>query len=1270
MTYRRLLALCLISTVTVTLWATLHVRPRFLSTENGLGSNVVRAILQDQRGYIWMGTTNGLIRFDGHQTEILTPGETPNRRLMTDSRIQDMKLVDNRYILLRLRGRKYCCYDTQTDFFVEYKGDYEAHFSNNSEKVSLPPGLPVDAEVKTDNRGNTVATTIRGDVWHMDAKTKAMTHLTGVYSEELYRLNGKPRMNVITDRDGLIWVSTYGNGLFVYDPKEQEMTHYMNSSSLSVPIQTNYLLGIYEDRNGNIWVSQENMGVVCLTKQQVSAEVIYFTTAQQTDHTNSIHLLTKTGGTIYIGNKYNGLKLTDGLMNTRQLSVNYHDDIVAVQTDHEGITWMGTRKSGVYAGSRHYCHQDDNSTSLSQGKISDIACDSKGRVWISFFDGGLDMAEPDGQGGYRFRHFLTGKQAVTQPRQLMLDHHGQMWLTSNEGIYVFQPEQLIANPTNFRHIILNTKFPQFDEVHCIYEDSEHHILAGTVGSGLVELDNTKVGETDVLRFYTTDDGLPDNNIQQLISDREGNIWIGTDNGLARFCPKSHTFISMRPSNNRQTNMFVENAVCLLDNGHLAFGSHYGIVIVDPKNIPQKESLFPLRITGIDINGISLNYQEDGTLFTKLEQTQEIDLDYNQNSLTIYFSDFEYAEGQGSRYSYRLVGYDKDWSPLSVENKASYKNLSPGNYTIEVRSQNANGEWSAEAVSLPIVIRSPYWATWWAYLLYLLLAGGVGWFVYRHFKRINDLHNRIKVDNQLTEYKLRFFTNISHEFRTPLTIIRGAMDNISTLNTLSGELKQPVSSMRKSVDRMMRLINELLEFRKMQNNKLQLALEETDIIAFVKDIFLTFNQLAENKRISYTYIPFSHHFNMYFDKNYVDKIVYNLLSNSFKYTMSKHSITLRVKHDEEKRQIEIIVEDTGIGVPKDKQEDLFSRYNQSVYTQNSIGIGLHLVYELVKVHHGSICFNENPEGGAIFTVILPTDATCYNEQDFLIAGNDLLKEQNKDIEQQPLTDYKAVMAYPLNDRHVLVVEDDDNICEFIKNELGRYFVMESACNGQEALEAIEQQKPDLIICDLMMPVMNGYELTQRVRANQQTADIPIIMLTALTAEEKRIKGLESGADAYIEKPFSIKVLVAKCRQLINQRDQLRLKYAKEVVGRVEVPEILVDEQDKKLRDLLDTWLSSHISDFNLSIDQFAEKMGYGRTTFYKKVKKLTGQTPNDYIKSMRMERAVELLKDDTLTVAEVSYKIGIEDPFYFSKSFKNYFGISPSQYRKGEKPKQK
>lgn len=541
-----------------------------------------------------------------------------------------------------------------------------------------------------------------------------------------------------------------------------------------------------------------------------------------------------------------------------------------------------------------------------------------------------------------------------------------------------------------------------------------------------------------------------------------------------------------------------------------------------------------------------------------------------------------------------------------------------------------------------------------------------YYVYVNFRRINNLRNKVKVENQLTEYKLRFFTNISHEFRTPLTIIKGDMDRLKTVDKMSGEMKLPLSSMAKSVERMMRLINQLLEFRKMQNDKLQLALEKTDVIAFLQDIFLNFSNIAEGKHINFMFLPFDKSYEMYVDRNYLDKIIYNLLSNALKYTPSHGDVALRVSLNANQHLL-ISVEDTGVGVEKAKQDLLFQRFNRSSYSHDSIGIGLHLTAELVRVHHGEISYHDNQPHGSIFRVELPVDEKVYEEKDFMAVDNAVTQEENSKPRTALEMEYREMPPKPLNHYRVLVVEDDNDVREFLKNELQRYFEIDLAADGQEAWEKMQEQKPALVVSDVMMPRMSGYQLVKKVRSDSTLADLPFILLTALTADDKKLKGIDAGADAYIEKPFHTDILIATCCQLLEQRNHLKQVYGQQPAGSAKAvaPEVIRDEQDKKFQAVLDAWLAEHITDPQLNIDSFAESMGYGRTTFYKKMKSITGTTPNDYIRTLRMNKAAELLKDDRLTVAEVGYQVGIDDPYYFSKSFKNFFGVSPTKYRTGK-----
>ena len=1232
----------------------------FLTGENGPGSDYVRSIVQTPDGFLWMGTVNGLKRYDGYELTTIAPNDERSRQLMPDNRIQSLRLWQDRYILIRLRDNKFCCYDSKTNQFTEFKGNYQEAFQTKREKAQLPAGIPQGENIRTDNLGNTVVMTSRGELWVVDKSTKKVTHLTGLYSEELTKRNGSPRYAVVTAQDGTIWTSTYGNGLFVHNPKTSTTTHYLKDQHNTAPIQTNYLTNLYEDRTGNIWVCQEYMGVVCIYKHRRLADFIYYTADQSTDHSNSIHLLTRIGeNTIYIGNKYNGLKRTDGLLQGMQTASQIEDDIVTMTTAPDGTLWMGTRNTGIYAGEKNYRHDDNQPQSLGKGKLSDLLFDRQGRMWISLFDSGIDLAEPDGTGGYRFRHVLTEKEGIKHPRKLLLDHQGRIWLCANNGIFYFYPDQLLKDPKRFDHLPTNDN-ETTDEVHTLYEDNQHHIWAGTTGNGVCLFDNS--GKLPVrLKSYTVHDGLPDNNVQTIIQDKKGNIWLGTDYGLARYRQQTKEIERFYPASNDLGNMYVENTACLLNDGKIAFGTHHGIAIITPEQMTVRKSQFPLAITNILVNGIS--YLDEGLT---IDEGQRLTLDYHQNSLTFYFADFDFTNERQSKYSYRLEPFDREWSPLSTLNQASYKNLADGSYTLHVRSQNSNGVWNETEVTLNIKIEPPFWRTWWAYLIYISIIAAIGWFVYRHFKRINDLRNKIKVENQLTEYKMRFFANVSHEFRTPLTIIRGAMERIQSAGQVPADMRQPVSVMQKSVGRLLRMINQLMEFSKMHEQKLRLAVEETEVIGFIRDIFDTFRNMAEEKRINYLFSTTHSSYTMLIDRSYLDKIAYNLISNAFKYTPSNRSIKVGVSINND--MMTIRVEDTGIGIEKEKQKELFTRFNQSAFSRDSIGIGLHLTNELVRVHHGTINYQENPEGGSIFLVSLPTDRSVYSSEELRQAS--AVENDEQEYASLKMNDtYKEMPPVPINRQQILIVEDDNDIRQYLQHEMQHYFVVDTASNGEEALERIRQQKPELIITDVLMPVMNGYELTSQIRANSEWKDIPIIMLTALTTEEKHVKGINAGADAYIEKPFSPRILIARCCQLIEQRDRLKTSYAKEVVGKVVMPEIIIDEQDQKLRDRLEVWMQAHLSDPNINIETFAQSMGYGRTNFFKKVKQLTGMTPNDYIKSTRMTMAAELLKDSELNVSEIAYKIGIEDPYYFSKSFKSYFGISPSQYRKGEKPKE-
>lgn len=1136
-----------------------------------------------------------------------------------------------------------------TLFLTTNDGIYEYHLQ--SKRLARSAYNPKQAHIVLDNLGNIVIVSYDGSTAYYLTPKKTY-RLGDFYSQALVQLNTKPRYQFYNTGNGKLWIATYGNGVFAYDLKDGRLDSYRDL------LPSPYVIAIAADKSGNIWAALENMDVHVINFSKSKARYIYSRYGNGgINHFNDVRLLKRLGDQVYISSYQSTNAVADAALKEIMPFGNIQDGVTAVARDAKGQLYVGTRKEGIFAmgEGKNYAHSDAPH-SIAKGKLSDILFDKKGRMWVSVFDAGLDVLVNG-----KFVHVIENK--YLQGRNMVMDKQGNIWLCTSLGAIRFNPDQLLRNHKAYQVVHVSPTDKINDEVHCIYADSKGRVWIGSIGNGVKVID----GKKSVT--YTTHDGLADNNVQSIVEHREtGDIWLGTDHGVSRF--RKGAFNNFHFGDTPLGNACTEGNAVELSNGNIAFATHHGIMTFNPHNIRESKPVYPLAITNIEASGISIGELEgdEVRLDGPLSSAKELTVSHNNNSLTFYFSDFYYDKKSSSSFTYYMEGYDKTWSSLSNLNFAQYRNMPVGHYTLHVRSCDANGVWSPKEVTLHLEVRPPLYATWWAYLIYISIIAIAIYFVYHNLRRINALRNQVLVENQLTEYKLRFFTNISHEFRTPLTIIQGDMERLKTVDKVPGEMKQPLSSMAKSVERMMRLVNQLLEFRKMQNDKLQLALEKTDVIAFLQDIFLNLKNIAENKHINYMFLPFDKSYEMYVDRNYLDKITYNILSNALKYTPSHGDVAMRISLNADNRLL-ISVEDTGVGIEKAKQSLLFQRFNRSSYSHDSIGIGLHLTAELVRVHHGDISYLENQPQGSIFRVELPTDKSVYEDKDFMAEDNAVTREENSSNSSRSSLEmeYREMPPRPLNNYSVLIVEDDYDVREFLKNELQRYFETDTACDGQEAWEKVQTKKPALIISDVMMPRLNGYELVKKVRNEQGISDVPVILLTALTADDKHLKGIDAGADAYIEKPFHTSILIATCCQLLEQRHHLQQVYGQQPAGNAKqtAPEIIRDEQDKKFQNMLDSWLAEHIADPELNIDTFAKSMGYGRTSFYKKMKQITGTTPNDYIRTLRMNKAAELLKDDRLTVAEVSYRVGVDDQFYFSKMFKNFFGISPTAYRTGK-----
>lgn len=1225
--------------------AQIEIRCRNMNWEGSLATAKVSNVIQDRNGYLWFGTLGGLFRYDGYRFK-------PYRQ---DGSVQVTKLFtwsDSR-LLVQLRGNDYRLFNIHTGRFDTLT---VADRQRKKQLLMMPSRADVPDSLHDkckhlfwDNRRNIVADDGKGNLLWFNRNPNETVRLN-VYPQQLISQGNDPYYSVVYDEARqLLWISTNGNGLFVYDRRTRNLQHFGRDTERQTGINTDLFTGLSLDSEGNIWACRDNAPPACITVVPYGVNRLSLVGDTQNEKSREVKMLRSIGdGMLMAGNKNGGNYLTRTDWHPAlQSDLNGIDLISACRHPHTGDIILGARRHGVRIGGRWYTHTG-NPTSLGYPRVNDIMTDSQGRIWLAVFKGGLDLAEPDANGRYTFRHFFTENSDIQTGRRLVQDANGKIWYGTGAGLFAFKPDSLLADKKNFRYFPLDKK--NIVEVHDLLLDSRRKLWVCTHGQGVFVIDT----ENDSIRHLTTRDGLVFDAAQSAVEDGEGNVWIGTVNGLSCYHAKDGHFSNHHFSATSNGNFFSEAAAVFMD-GKVMFGLLDGVLRITPPLTPSK--------TGgrIAITDVLANGEDRGTT-----------LPHDIGMITFCFSNFSFSPHESVRYTYRLEGYDNSWSMPTNENEITYRHLPPGQYTFRVRLYDSTS--TAEA-TMSITIRPPWWRTWWACIIYLIMAGSAVYLVLHHFHTLNRLRNRIRLERQLTDYKLRFFTNISHEFRTPLTLIQGSMEHLREMEPeLPATMKRPLSAMNRSAVRLLRLINQLLEFRKMQNNRLELHLQETDVVEFVHDIFMNFRDAANGKGITLQYLPFARNFVMYIDKNHVDKMVYNLLSNALKYTPAGGSVTVRV-HREESR-LAISVTDTGVGIPKEKQHELFSRFMQSTFLNDSIGIGLNLTWELARVHHGTVYFEENPQGGSIFTIELPTDKSVYRENEFLVDRKELSTDDDSEIGAW-LGDYQEMPPVPMNNYRILVVDDDNDVLQFLKAELLPYFQVETAVDGQEAIELLDASDYDLVISDVRMPRVNGHQLTRHIRQNRRLNHLPVILLTAMADEKQEAKAIGKGADIYLSKPFSPKILVGYCRRLLEKGQAEKTEKAESPKEGTECAKdnrnsptpnnVITDEQDHRFLEKLNVWIDMHIQEPVVTEDLMAA-MGVGRTTLFDKLKQLTGQTPARYVLQLKMERARQMLLQGDMTIKQIAYSLGFNDPHYFSIRFKDLFGMTPKEYAKKENTK--
>lgn len=1104
------------------------------------------------------------------------------------------------------------------------------------------------------------------------------------------RLNSNLVTQVVQDNKGLIWVATDHGGVNLIDKKNNfNISYLLNDPQDPQSLCQNSIRTMYKDNDGIIWLGSAKQGISYLNSNIVLFPLYRHMESNimslpyddvnrfVEDKSGNLWIGTNGGGLIFFDRKQNTFKqyLHDP-NNKNSLSNNV---IVGMCIDHENVLWIGTYFGGLNSfdgkNFKHYRHSDSDSSSLANDNVWEIFEDSEQHLWIGTLGGGLDILNRETN---RFEHVrYSGAPPDLGPfnyiSAILQDKKGNLWVGSTGGIVVFEKgktTQIFYQQSKDKGHLSN------NNILCFLEDSKGRIWAGT-REGLNLFDE----KTKQFQILTTSDGLPGNMILNILEDNHQTLWISTPNGLCNAIPKQgkaglvFSIISYDDANNLQNREFTDNSALKTRAGELIFGGPSGFNIINPDKILQPFYRLKIVFTGLQILSKSVVPGElvnnRVLLQQSLSRLQSIGLKYKENVFSIEFASLDFGHSIQDKYAYMLEGFNSDWLYADGNlRKATYTNIGPGHYTFKVKVLNREGVWSDEK-TLQVNIEPPFWRTNIAYIIYSLILAGL--FLLARRITLDRIHMRYELQLQrreaerahsLEQLKTKFFTNVSHEFRTPLSLIISPLDKIIK-QTTDEEQKKQLNLVQRNAKRLLSLVNQLLDFRKMEVQEIKLHPAIGDIIGFSKDISHSFMDIAEKKNIRFSFSSDIDSLEIYFDKDKIEKIFFNLLSNAFKFTQDNGAVSVNLTYNppannEDEGTLSIEIKDTGIGIPAGMQEKIFERFFQTNAPQSMLnqgtGIGLAITKEFVRLHRGIITVKSEPEQGTCFTVLLPAKK-IYDPSAH--AAISLVPAEEEDVEQMiPEETQKSGRK-----KTILLVEDNEDIRFYLKDNLKGGYKVEEATNGKEGWKKIKLLNPDLVVSDIMMPLMDGVELARKIKTEKLTAHIPVILLTAMGSEEKQLEGLKAGVNDYITKPFTFEILASRIRNLLSQQELLQRRFQKQI--EVNPSEVTITSVDEKfLKQALEV-VEKYIDKPDFSVEDFSREMCMSRKALYNKILSLTGKAPLEFIRSIRIKRAAQLLEKSGMTIAEIAYDVGFNNPKNFTKYFKEEFKVLPSKYIVGK-----
>ena len=1285
---------------------------------NSIGSDIIRACTVDSQGRMWIGTEEGLSLYDAdrdafHNFTYRREGKKPGVNAIVEADGRQLLLFTNRNEGLFL-------FDTETQKFSDsplhpalasvsptfigrqgdyiYIGSFEGVFAYSVSRKTVENIAPEKL------RGKQILSVLRQSpvclwvgteghgLFKVNPQTKEVSNYTHIPGEK-NGISSNYIRSLTLDSQNLLWIGTI-NSLNIYNEADDSFRSYTSDLQKSGSLSQTSVRDIFMDSQGGMWLGTYYGGLNYYHPLKNRFHNIQFVAKENSLNCNTIGCIAEDSRqNIWIGTNSGGLNRYNprsGIFtHYTQREGLVSDDIKSIYIDESrDMVYIGTHTGGLSILHRSTGHIETVYNDRIRN-IYDIEPTLGGELWLTGMTT-LVRYNPRSKTYVNVDTQLNGQPLVhDQFTNLLRDSKRRLWIGGERGISVYTEKD---NGLSACPVLPAGASAGHKTVNCIYEARNGIFWIGT-RSGLYRFDEKK----KEIRQYTTLHGLPNNVIHGILEDATGKLWISTNKGLSSLQPETEKFRNYTDNDGLQSNQFTNNAYCQAVDGQMYFGGIDGITTFHPEQIVDNPYTPPAVITGLRLfNRKVLPGDDTGILKENICETRSITLAAGQSMFSLEFTVSNYISGNHNTFAYMLEGYDREWYRTETQRTVSYSNLPAGTYRFLVKAANSDGKWNETPTELEITVLPVWYRTWWALLLFAAAFIAITVFIFRYFWMRKSMQAELqmeRVDKQrqkeVNEMKLRFFINISHELRTPLTLILAPVQEM--LDKVSDRwMHRQLEHVQKNTNRLLHLVNQLMDYRRAELGVFGLRVRRNPIHKVIEKDFLFYDRLAQRKRIAYDFTSEVEGKEILCDPDYLELIVNNLLSNAFKYTGEGESITVTLK--EEGSELLLQVKDTGSGIPVDKQAKVFERFYQVDNEHMGSGIGLSLVQRLVELHHGRIELESREGEGSAFSIYLPTEEAAYrpeelagstdtdtgqqayttNRRDMYIVDTEGEKteEEEEGGEEKPKKEEAATddggqqkerKEQKEQKEKILVVEDNPDIRQYLCEELGKSYRVLTAGNGEEALAVLKEQEADLIITDVMMPVMDGLQLCKQIKQNLRTCHIPIIMLSAKTDLKEQLEGLQVGADDYIPKPFSMAVITAKIKNLFRTRYRAIEHYTNSL--EMEPEKMALNPLDEELLKKAVAIVEKNMDNVEFSTDDFAREMCMSRSNLHIKMKALTGEPTNDFIRKIRFNRACKLLKEGRYTVSEISSMVGFNTPSYFATSFKKYFGCLPSEYGK-------